>query len=318
MHTYAYMRQLTTKTTLVLVILGITILGIGFGIGKISSENSTTTGSEKYELSLLAKRIQIDNPSDTRLNFSPLRSQLNQYFEDNGIAGSLYFEYLPTGTSIRVNGDERYRAASLIKLPVAMELFKAQELGLLKLSDSVTLKEEWLNGGFGDLYQKGAGYTTTLEDLVTILLTDSDNTALRAIIEATSELGIEDRALGALDIEFNSDEDGVIFIGTRSYSSFLKCLYFSCYNTQEDSQQLLEILTKTPFNGRLAAGVDDENTLVAHKIGVFQETVQSDCGIVYLAQNNYVLCLMIETGNNSEADKYFSERSGLVVSFLKN
>ena len=318
MHTYAYMRQLTTKTTLVLVILGITILGIGFGIGKISSENSTTTGSEKYELSLLAKRIQIDNPSDTRLNFSPLRSQLNQYFEDNCIAGSLYFEYLPTGTSIRVNGDERYRAASLIKLPVAMELFKAQELGLLKLSDSVTLKEEWLNGGFGDLYQKGAGYTTTLEDLVTILLTDSDNTALRAIIEATSELGIEDRALGALDIEFNSDEDGVIFIGTRSYSSFLKCLYFSCYNTQEDSQQLLEILTKTPFNGRLAAGVDDENTLVGHEIGVFQETVQSDCGIVYLAQNNYVLCLMIETGNNSEADKYFSEISGLVFSFLKN
>jgi beta-lactamase class A len=217
-----------------------------------------------------------------------------------------------------VNPAEQYQAASLIKLPVAMELYKAQELGLIDLGQTIALKEEWLNDDFGTLYHRGAGYELTLQEAVRILLVESDNTALRAIIETNDKvLQLEDRALSSLDIEFSTDENQSIRIGTRAYSSFLKCLYFACYNTKAHSQDMLRYLTQTPFNNRLAAGVD-EGVTVAHKIGVFNTQVQSDCGIVYLENNNYVLCIMLVGNDTDTINQTMAELSRLVFDFVQD
>jgi beta-lactamase class A len=301
------------------IVLAITAVLIGVAIGKLFDSNDSSENTQTQEdYPLLADRLFVDNPNDIKINFSKLRSTLNNYFKENNISGSMYFEFLPTGSSVRVNGDSRYRAASLIKLPVAMELFKAAEQGKINLDDKVTLKEEWLNERFGELYEKGVGYELSYNDAVKILLQDSDNTALRLIIEATdSTLEIEDRALGALDIEFNLDSEDGILVGTRSYSSFLKCLYFACYNTKEDSQRILEYLSETNFDNRIVAGIEDKSLTVAHKIGVFNTQVQSDCGIVYLDRNNYIICIMIEGSNNDSTNGHFSNLSNAVYSYLK-
>jgi beta-lactamase class A len=284
-----------------------------------NNESPTDTGNNPDDFPLLADRIFSENPNDVRINFSALRSSLNTYFDTNNVSGSMYFEFLPTGSSIRVNGDTRFRAASLIKLPVAMELFKAAEQGKINLDEKVALKQEWLNEGFGDLYDKGVGYEVSYSEAVKILLQDSDNTALRLIIEATdSAIEIEDRALGALDIEFNLDSDDGILVGTRSYSSFLKCLYFACYNTKEDSQRILQYLSETKFDNRIVAGVEDKSVIVSHKIGVFNSQVQSDCGIVYLDKNNYIICIMIEGTDNNTTNSHFSNLSNIVYTYLKN
>jgi len=167
--------------------------------------DSKSNNLDKNTFSLLAKRLFVDNPNDTRINFSGLRTSFNEYFKDNNVSGSLYFEYLPTGTSVRVNPETRYRAASLIKLPVAMELFKVKEQGKISLDNKIQLKQEWLNDGYGELYKKGVGYELTLNDAVQILLRESDNTALRAILDTTTPaLSDDDRALSALDIELKS------------------------------------------------------------------------------------------------------------------
>ncbi len=295
---------------------------LGGCIGYLLSSNpspTSTSQSAADDYPLLSRRIFIENPNDTRINFSGLRSQARDYFTSHKLKGSLYFEYLPTGTSVRVNGDEQYRAASLIKLPVAMELYKASELGLLDLDSKTTLKEEWLNADYGTLYQKGAGYELTLRDAVTIMLRDSDNTALRAVIDATDKvLPLEYRALGSLDVEFAvTDAEGSIDIGTRSYSSFFKCLYFACYNNEADSQAILQTLTETPFADRLVAGVD-AGVQVSHKIGVFNTKIQSDCGIIYIDKNNYVLCIMLEGDDTDKTNQTIAEISRLVFDFVKS
>jgi beta-lactamase class A len=280
----------------VFIVVGVLLFGGGFIANSIVNKPTpATSGQTDYNnYPFLAKRLFLENPNESIINFSPLRQSVRKYFSDNQLNGSLYFEYLPTGTSVRVNGDQEYRAASLIKLPVAMELYKAHELGKLQLDQKVTLKQEWLNDSYGNLYKKGAGYELTLEEAVRIMLVDSDNTALRAVIDATDKvLDLNNRALGSLDIEFTQSNDESINIGTRSYSSFLKCLYFACYNDKEHSQEILKLLTETKFNNRIVAGIGDKDVKVAHKIGVFNTQVQSDCGIVYLPNGNYVLCAMI-------------------------
>ncbi|MEZ6330643.1 MAG: serine hydrolase [Candidatus Saccharimonadales bacterium] len=306
------------KHTVVLVIVGICLVIVGVVVGKFFVGDTKSTASNT-DYPLLAKRLFVENPNDTRINFSPLRKQLNQYFTDNNLKGSLYFEYLPTGTSIRVNGDERYRAASLLKLPVAMELYKASELGKVDLDSTVTLKKEWLNDGYGTLYDKGEGYQLSLRDAARILLEESDNTALRAILDATDgKLETTDLALGSLDIEFTLNKDTSIDLGTRSYSSFFKCLYFACYNNKADSQEILNYLSNSTFNNRLQAGIPDDSVTVAHKIGVFNTQVQSDCGIVYYDNGNYLVCVMLMGEDNETTNNQFKNISNVIYRFVSD
>jgi beta-lactamase class A len=288
---------------------------VSFYIGRNYQSNPSSVSKEDYPL--LAKRLFVENPNDTRINFSPLRKELNEYMKENGVNGSIYFEYLPTGTSIRVNPDERYRAASLMKLPVAMELYKVSEKGLLNLDDKIVLKSDWLNDGYGTLYEKGVGYELTLREAANLLLTQSDNTALRAILASTEgKLDVSELALGSLDIEFTLYSDDSIDIGTRSYSSFFKCLYFACYNTKKDSQEILEMLAESIDTDRIVSGVGDKATNVAHKIGVFNTQVQSDCGIVYIDSKNYALCVMIEGDNSTKTNAIFKAISEKVYNYV--
>lgn len=296
-------------------LVALALFGAGYAVHMLTVKPVAT---DNVTYPLLARRLFIDNPNDTRINFSKLRASLNKYFDDKDLEGSVYFEYLPTGSSVRVHPDDRYRAASLIKLPVAMELYKGVELGKVDLNKKVKLKQEWLNGGYGSLYEKGAGYELTLKEAAEIMLKDSDNTALRVLIDANKDLDLDNRALASLDIELTTNQDGSIDIGTRAYSSFLKCLYFACYNSFEHSQTILKMLTETPFNDRIAAGIDDKNLPVAHKIGVFNNQVQSDCGIVYVPQRNYALCIMLQGEDTPDTRGKMAELSKMVYEFVKD
>jgi beta-lactamase class A len=299
------------------LVIGILVL-VFFTQTQNNNNPIKTSNTDSSQYPLLAQRIFIENPTDVKINFSGLRSDLRKYFEENSLEGGLYFEYLPTGSSIRINANEEFRAASLMKIPVAMEVYKAAELGLLNLDEEIILKEEWLNSDFGDLYEKGAGYQLTLEEVIEILLTKSDNTALRAAIAATDGvLPIEERALGSLDVEFSVDQSGSIDIGARSYASFFKCLYFACYNSVEHSNTLLKYLTQSNFNDRIVSGVPD-TVLVAHKIGVFNTTVQSDCGIIYKENRNYILCIMLSAQDTPETKNHFYNLSIFAYDFLNN
>ncbi len=303
-------------------VLGLVIYS-SYSIGKNSttSNNAKTITSQKdaEKFDLLAKRIFIDDPNDPQVNFSPLRQQIKDYYANNGLAGSIYFEYLPTGTSIRVDGDTQQVGASLLKLPFAMELYKAAELGKLKLSDRVTLNNQMLDDAYGELYKKGAGYSLSLNDAVKIMLENSDNTALNAIAQSVAnKVDEEQRPHKYLDIDLTQNDNSTISVSARSYSSLLKCLYFACYNNKEDSQEILQFLTKSVFMDRLAAGIPNKDIKVAHKIGSYSQDTQSDCGIIYYPKRNYVLCVMIKGPDTEQTDKHIAEVSKLAFDYINS
>jgi len=288
----------------------------GFFISKNDKSSSVTEVRNADDYPLLARRIFIESPNDPIINFATLRKSLNDYFTEKGLKGSLYFEYLPTGTSIRIAGEEKEVAASLIKLPAAMELYKAVELGKVNLDTTVELKPEWLDGGFGNLYKKGAGYKLTIREAVKIMLQDSDNTALKVVSAAMlGNVPQEENPFNFLDAEIKQNNDLTVSIGARSYSSFLKCLYFSCYLSKENSQEILGHLSNSDFDKRMVAGTSSD-VVVAHKVGNFAQSTQSDCGIVYLPLRNYLQCVMIEGPDNAETDAHIADLSKLSYEYL--
>lgn len=305
------------------ILLGITvvsllvnsILGLSFLFNKKDEHGSRPNSSEEY--SLLSKRIFVENPNDIILNFIPLRTAVQRYLDQTGLVHSFFFEYLPSGTSIRSDEDTQLAGASLLKLPTIISLYKATETKNISLDQEVVIKQDWIDNSFGNLWRKGVGTKITLREASRLALVESDNTAIK-IIRGTLGTIITDNetVLAELDVNFPYTIDGQSRVSARDYAAVLRCLYLSCYLKPDNSQEILERLTESPSFGRIGSGIPD-NVPVAHKIGVFGSEVQSDCGIVYVPNRPYLLCIIIKAPS-SEADQHMAKISELIFSYMND
>lgn len=300
-----------------LVLIVLTFI-LGMVVQSQFYKNDSRNLQNKYNL--LAKRVLIDNPNDILLDFSNLEGQLEQYTNQypSGTV-SLYFEYLPTGTSIGINEKQELAGASLLKTPLAINLYKAASEGKVDLDKTISLKKEWLNDQYGDLYKKGEGYNITLRQAAEIMLTQSDNTAALAIYNSLADVvPIDKQLLSFIDVEYGINQDSSVRLGPETYSSILKCLYFSCYLNKDESQEILDYLSKSKADNRLKLFLPND-IVVAHKIGVYDTTettqVQSDCGVFYISNRNYLLCVMVK-GDEQYASRIIGDVSKLTYDFI--
>ncbi len=197
-----------------------------------------------------------------------------------------------------------------------MSVYKAAEQKKLDLDTPIALKQEWLNNSFGDLYKKGAGYKLSTRQAAQEALEASDNTAALLLFDAvTKAQGTSSpNLLGFVDANYGETKNNEVLIDSRSYSSILKCLYFACFLSKDNSQEILSYLALSKTNSRLTAKLPN-NVKVAHKIGTFNTETQSDCGIFYLSKRNYVLCIMVD-GQDPSASATIADLSSIVFEYL--
>jgi beta-lactamase class A len=280
-----------------------------------TADQSSSQQASQRQFPLLSKRILSDDPNDILINFVPLRKDLTARFAALNGQKSFYFEYLPDGTSIRVGSDDQLVAASLIKVPLSMNLYRAAELGRISLDKTVTITNSEIDNAYGNLWQKGAGAKITLRQAARLALTESDNTATHVIFDNIKGLlSADEESMARLDVDQNM-EAGQAVINAKSYASVLKSLYFSSYLEKTDSQQLLAYLTKSTATNRLTKGLP-ASVAVAHKVGVNNANwAESDCGIVYVPKRPYIICVMVGLPED-QADKFIADVSKIVYDFV--
>lgn len=109
-------------------------------------------------------------------------------------------------------------------------------------------------------------------------------------------------------------------LSPKDYALFFRMLYGGTYLTGEDSERLLEILTRVKFKDGLVAGVPDGIT-VAHKFGTFTLTDSAgskigielhDCGVVYHQESPYILCVMTKGQDPQKLARFISDVSSIV------
>lgn len=251
---------------------------------------------------LLASRILIENYHDVLINFIPLRSSLKEIVAPWEDSFSFYFEYLPTGISIGINEKHEYETNSLLKLPFIITLYRQmEETGLDIESTTLKLEEKHIDQEFGTLWQKGPGYEITVKEAVNYAIIDSDNTAIKAIKDLLQPKYLV-QVYDNLDVPLTTDKDNNPTISAKNYSSILKSLYFSSILSKENSQKILDLLTMTNYKDKLPSGITD-NIKVAHKIGVRRGQIYQDCGIVYLPERPYILCMFSRSDENTARDR---------------
>jgi beta-lactamase class A len=289
-----------TKPLALAIFTGLNVVLLIINTVWLTSNNKSQPATDPNRYPLLSKRIFAENPNDVLINFVPLRNALEQYVAAQPTPLGVYFEYLPSGSSIGANSQMEVKLASLIKVPAVMATYKEVEKGRLSLDKMVTLKEDYLDPKYGSLWQKGAGAQISIRDAIRLTLIESDNTALRVL-----DTQLPPEAIGDIFNDLNippPTKDGPQVVTPKNYSSILRSLYLSASLTREHSNEILDLLTQTKFQDKLPAALP--NTLkIAHKIGVWEvegsQTVYNDCGIVYVPNRPFMLCMMTQTNEAS-------------------
>lgn len=95
----------------------------------------------------------------------------------------IYAKNLDSGAVYTLNGEERVRTASTIKLPVMIEVFAQVAEGKARFTDTITLRDADKVSGSGVVRELSDGVTLPVRDLVNLMIVVSDNTATNLILE---------------------------------------------------------------------------------------------------------------------------------------
>ena len=95
---------------------------------------------------------------------------------------SVYVWDYETGNYVDINADEIFPTASIIKLPVLVELFRSIEKNQLTIYDEMPLTNYYRSEGSGSLQFKAENSTYTIDKLARMMITESDNSATNMLM----------------------------------------------------------------------------------------------------------------------------------------
>jgi beta-lactamase class A len=198
-----------------------------------------------------------------------------------------------------VNQTASLPAASTIKIPVMVEVFKQMESGTLDLNTVVHLEASDRDWGWGDMADAAPGTARTVKQLLWLMITQSDNTATnmlirvvgRAHINATmSGLGLHNTRLGDYIRSETETIRYALRTSPRDMLTLLDAIARDRLIDQWSSREMLAILEGQKHNGLLPAPLP-EGIKIAHKTGSLHDTL-NDVGIVYNEDEPYVIAVM--------------------------
>lgn len=213
----------------------------------------------------------------------------------SGIYG-LHVIRLDDGTRYSLNENEVFKAASLIKLPVMVALYRESEKRNLDLDTKYYLKGVDKVAGAGSLYSKPVGYEVTYRDLLRLMGKESDNTAFTIARNLLSDKKITEtmQELGMVKTSLETNETSLADIGNA-----FENLWQGGVLSEDNRDELFLFLTDTLYENWLADGLPDGIQLV-HKYGR-EVHVVNDAGIA-MTPKPYVIVILTNGVVEREAD----------------
>jgi beta-lactamase class A len=264
-----------------------------------------------------------------------LESKIHSLVASSGAeAVAVAFKDLQAGRELLVNPDESFHAASTMKVPVMLEVFREVREGRLSLDERLPVKNEFKSIADGSTFSvspaddseftlyKKVGGTETVRELLRLMITESSNLATNIIIERVTPQRVMDlmRRMGARDIKvLRGVEDGKAFerglnntTTARDLLVLLRAIAEGRAVSREASKQMTDILLEQKFNEGLPAGLPS-GTRVAHKTGWITK-INHDAGIVFLpGRKPYFLVVLVRgIADDKRAHKLIADISRAV------
>ena len=238
-------------------------------------------------------------------------AQLRRIIAASGAEVAVAYRTLDGRTELLIDPDKPFHAASTMKVPVMIELFRQAKAGTVSLDDPLPVRNDFRSIVDGTPYRlsqgddsdkqvyAAAGKTMTLRQLCESMIEVSSNFAANLLIET---LGVENirgtvARLGAGGMQvLRGVEDQKAFDkglnNTTTARGLVMLLDRLAHGQAVDAQSdaaMIDILKRQKFTDAIPAGVPS-GTAVAHKTGTITK-IHHDAGIVY-SSRPYVLVLL--------------------------
>lgn len=239
---------------------------------------------------------------------------------------------------ILINSSEPFHAASTMKVPIMIELFKQQAEGKLKLNDSIELKNSFrsivdssiykmdISDDSDDIIYNKIGSKIKVYDLMYSMITVSSNLATNILIELVGAKNTTAtmRGLGANNIEvLRGVEDQKAYdLGLSNSTTakdlliIMKSIANGSGGTKEDCNTMITILKDQKWNDMIPLYLP-KDVEIAHKTGSITG-VHHDAAIVYLPNGKtYVLILLSKNLKDFErGTRQLAEISKSIYNFM--
>jgi len=233
----------------------------------------------------------------------------------SGAHVAVAFRTLDGHDELLIQPDVEFHAASTMKVPVMIELFRQARAGGLSLDDRIAVVNEFhsivdgspfvldvSDDSDADVYGR-IGRQMTLRELCEAMITVSSNFATNLIIERLGAPAIQKTttALGAPDMHvLRGVEDDKAFRKGLNNTTTARALMTLLghiargdapgFVDRQSADEMIAILERQHFNDRIPAGLPP-GIRVAHKTGEITR-IQHDAAIVY-AKRPYVLVVLV-------------------------
>ena len=233
--------------------------------------------------------------------------------EDSGAYVGLAYMDLGSPDTLFLNADTSFHAASTMKVPVMIELFRRAESGSFRMEQPLLMVNQFASLVDGSPYSldagsdsdsslyKRIGQRVRVDSLLRLMITRSSNFATNTLITLVGGEAVTRtmRELGAERIQVRRGvEDGKAFekglnntTTARDLAIILRAIQEGKAGSAGATREMLAILLAQEFNEKIPAGLP-AGVRVAHKTGDIT-AVSHDAAIVYPpGRSPYVLVVL--------------------------
>lgn len=267
-------------------------------------------------------------------NDSLLRQIQQRVAADSGAFVGVAYVDLGSSDTLFLNADSSFHAASTMKVPVMVELFRRSRSGSFRMNQGLLVVNQFASLVDGSPFSldpaadsdsslyKRLGERVRVDSLLWRMITRSSNLATNTLITLVGADAVTRtmRELGANRIQvLRGVEDGKAFdrglnntTTARDLSIILRAIQTGAAAPPDETRTMLSILLAQEFNDRIPAGLPP-GTRVAHKTGDIT-AVAHDAAIVYPAERPPYVLVVLTRGikDGSKSAKLIADISAMV------
>ncbi|HAH08065.1 MAG TPA: hypothetical protein DCM05_16335 [Elusimicrobia bacterium] len=219
---------------------------------------------------------------------------------------AIFTKDLKRGWEWSYHSDDLFPSASLIKVPVMIGVFEKINRGEMALGQQLQLKRRLRAGGSGSLKWSRDGIKLTVRQLLDHLIMESDNTAMRILIDEVgigylqrqfqriglvyTEIYPEGLSLSSSRVRYEN------FTTAREMSMLMEKIYRGEMVDRFSSGLMLEILKQKKAPSRLAKHLPI-GWQIAHKTGLLRRACH-DSAVIFSPEGDYLITVL--TGQNTD------------------
>ena len=314
----AYWFILGFASALLILLLSQQLTDTGVEI-RANSSSSSSSSEYRFINPLLACEIGDRLSKNYLRNF---KSIVQSYTDDAQQSSptlhiSVYYRDLNNGPWFGINEEEKFYPASLLKMPTLIAALKKAE------TDHSFLEKKIIFGGselhsiqiYPPRERLVENQVYSVKELLERMIRFSDNDAATLVAKLLG--GDAHKTYTDIGIAL-PPEGGDDFMNVKEYSTFFRVLFNAGYLSKPSSELALALLSSTDFTDGLRAGVPD-TVPIAHKFGERSAQIGEksyaqlhDCGIVYIPEHPYILCIMTRSSKFDELASHITEISRIV------